>query len=120
MTTVMIIDDNEAILKSVGLLLEAHGYTVIKRNGSGDIVKQIEHLAPDVILIDYLLSGKSGADVVTEMKQKSNIARIPVIAISAHPSAHLQMAEEGVYSFLQKPFDGETLVRKVEQMLVKR
>lgn len=117
MKRVLIIDDNDAILKSVGLLLRSKHFDVITHNGSGDVTRFVCKEQPDVILLDYLLSGKNGAEIVRQFKKYDMSARIPVIAVSAHPSAHLQMAQEGVYTFIQKPFDSDTVIAKIDQAL---
>lgn len=119
MKRVLVVDDNDAILRSVSLLLSSKGFEVLTHNGNGDLARFVSKEEPDVILLDYLLSGKSGADVVRQFKKNKKAAHIPVIAVSAHPSAHLQMAQEGIYAFIQKPFDSETVVTKIEQVLKK-
>jgi CheY-like chemotaxis protein len=117
MKRVLVVDDNDAILKSVSLLLKSRGFDVITNNGNGDLARFVFKHKPDVILLDYLLSGKNGADVVRQFKKNEATAHIPIIAVSAHPSAHLQMAQEGVYAFIQKPFDSGTIISKIEQIL---
>ncbi len=117
MKRVLVVDDNDAILKSVSLLLKSKGFEVITHNGNGDLARYVCKEKPDIILLDYLLSGKNGAEVVRQFKKHDVAACIPIIAVSAHPSAHLQMAQEGVYAFIQKPFDSEAIVSKIEQTL---
>ena len=117
MKRVLVVDDNDAILKSVSLLLRSKNFDVITHNGSGDLARFVCKERPDVILLDYLLSGKNGAEIVRQFKKYDTAARIPIIAVSAHPSAHLQMAQEGVYTFIQKPYDSDTILMKIDQAL---
>lgn len=116
MKKVLIVDDNDAILKSVSLLLKSLGYETVTHNGSGDLARFVTKQKPDVILLDYLLSGKNGADIARQIRKNKETGHIPIIAVSAHPSAHLQMAEEGVYAFIQKPFDSGSVVEKIDQV----
>jgi CheY-like chemotaxis protein len=72
---------------------------------------------PDLILLDVLLSGKDGREIVKYLKRKAETKAIPVIMFSAHPSAEETARAAGADDFLAKPFDIEVLLDKIAHFL---
>jgi DNA-binding response OmpR family regulator len=72
---------------------------------------------PDLILLDVLLSGKDGRDIVKYLKQHEETKRIPVIIFSAHPGAEQTALEAGADDFMAKPFEIDDLLARVGQYL---
>lgn len=112
---VLVIDDNPHILEAVELILTTEDYDVHSRTNITDIVSYTTKLHPSVILLDLLLSGKSGQDAATLLKKDNNTKDIPIIIISAHPSAESAAKKVGADGFLAKPFDIADLLTLVEK-----
>jgi DNA-binding response OmpR family regulator len=72
---------------------------------------------PDLILIDVLLSGKDGREIVKSLKSQQETKQIPTIMFSAHPSAEETMQQAGADDFLEKPFDIDVLLAKITHHL---
>ena len=101
--SILIVDDNPAILDVMTLALEAKGYEV-STSLTGACFRQMERNPPDLILLDVLLSGEDGGEICQRLKSEEHARHIPVILISAHTGL-LETAEEcGADGFLVKPF----------------
>ncbi len=102
---ILIVDDERDILECLTMILEEEGYSVVPTvNGTYLEKLPIDDL-PDLILLDVLLSGKDGRELVKYLKMQKETRRIPVIMISAHPTAAASALEAGADIFIAKPFD---------------
>src|SRR5690242_11896854 len=100
---ILVVDDDPDILEFLAVILEEEGYAVLTSD-KGEFLEQLHNGGlPDLILVDVLLSGKDGRAVVRHLKSREETKRIPVIMISAHPSAENTAREAGAEDFLAKP-----------------
>ncbi|MGC4101972.1 response regulator [Ferruginibacter sp.] len=114
---ILVIDDNEDILYMLQAMLKIKGYKVSVKKNIKALDEDIEKLAPDVILMDMLLSGIDGREVCVHLKAHQQFARIPVIMISAHPEAKETCLAAGADHFLEKPFEMSEMLRVVASAL---
>jgi CheY-like chemotaxis protein len=114
---IMVIDDNEDILYMLQAMLKIKGYKVSIKMNMEDIETTINQLAPDVILMDMLLSGADGREVCRKLKANPAFAAIPIIMISAHPEAKTNCLEAGANFFLEKPFEMSEIFEVVSNAL---
>ncbi len=116
-TKILLVDDNRDILEAVQLLLEDAGYSVLAIDNG----EYVEHLnknpLPDIILLDMLLSGKDGTQLITKLKADQLTKNIPVILNSAHPQAKNMWKASGADDFISKPFDIDELLNIIEKHL---
>lgn len=114
---VLIVDDEPDILEFLRIILQEEGYTVITTD-KGDYVEKLgDKGLPDLILLDVLLSGKDGRDIVKYLKRQEQTKHIPIIMFSAHPNAEQTVEEAGAEDFVAKPFDIDFLLKKIEQYI---
>ncbi len=114
---ILVIDDDPDILEFLQILLEDEGYTVVISE-EGEYIKSLQTgELPHLILLDMLLSGKDGRDIVRYLKSQDETKAIPVIMFSAHPSAERTVREAGADDFLAKPFSIDVLLAKIVQYL---
>lgn len=119
MSKILVVDDDESILDAISLILEEVGYTVKTSFKGEKTYAMVESFHPDLILLDVLMSGKDGRHICRNLKQNDLTKLIPVIMISAHPSAQQGALECGAEDFLAKPFEVEELLSKVTSHLKK-
>ncbi len=72
---------------------------------------------PHLLLLDVLLSGKDGREIVKDLKGQEETRAIPIIMFSAHPSAEETPRATGADDFLAKPFDIDVLLDKIAHFL---
>ncbi len=115
--TVLVIDDDQAILDAVRLALERAGYNV-QSSTSGLCLGEIRNdQMPDLILLDILLSGEDGRELCVQLKQREETCHIPVILCSAHFSGDVITYLTGASTYLPKPFHARELVETVKHFL---
>ena len=110
---IMVIDDDPAILDSIGMLLEFEGYRVTVCSDAAGLLLMESEL-PDLLLLDIWMSGTDGRDICKQLKQKSSTKNIPVVLISASREIEKSAKQAGANDFLSKPFELDDLLRKVE------
>jgi DNA-binding response OmpR family regulator len=114
---ILIIEDDEAIGQALAMSLEFEDFetkVVVKAKTS---LKAIASFKPNLILLDLLLSGTDGRDVAQRIKSDSQFKKIPIILMSAHPTAHKVAESIGVEGFIAKPFDTGDLLSKINKLL---
>jgi DNA-binding response OmpR family regulator len=117
--TVMIADDDKAIVDAVQAMLEFGGYEVSFTYNGATILDLKENL-PDLILLDIWMSGTDGRDVCKALKKRDTTKEIPVIMISASPDLENSAKDAGADDFLEKPFDMDDLLGKIDVHLSAR
>lgn len=114
---ILIIDDNEDIVFMLEAMLKLKGYKIDVKTNPERLEDYLHSTKPDVILMDMLLSGSDGREICMQLKANDSFADIPVIMISAHPTAKDDCLEAGADFFLAKPFDMKNLYAKVLEAL---
>src|SRR6266480_3696669 len=97
--TVFLIEDNQDIAEAVQMLLEDAGFTVIVPKDENYLSHLSQNPLPDIILLDMLLSGVDGRDIITALRQEKRTKDIPVILTSAHPNAKNIWKQSGANEF---------------------
>lgn len=116
---VLIVEDEEQILKIAKAVLEQHGYTVLTATTPGQACTMAEEHAGaiDLLLTDVVLPGMNGKQLHARMEQiKPGIKVLFMSGYTANVIVHRGVLEEGI-DFLQKPFSLDVLARKVRAVL---
>lgn len=115
---ILIIDDDDQILKVVGRLIESMGYEVIKANGGKDGLTAAEAENPDLILLDIIMPKVDGHAVLRQLKNNPKTANIPVIMLTAKDDPQNivdSMVDGGAVDYIIKPFVSEELLQKISK-----
>lgn len=114
---ILVVDDEPDILEFLQVILEEEGYEVVTSQ-KAEFLDQLHNGGlPHLILLDVLLSGKDGREIVKYLKSQEETKAIPVIMFSAHPSAEQTARAAGADDFLAKPFDIDVLLAKIVHFL---
>jgi two-component system response regulator FixJ len=113
MPIIALVEDDEAILRSLGMLLESRGMTVRRYLSAAAFLEEVEKVAPDCVISDIRMPGISGIELQAELKRKD--ASIPLILITGHAQVSLAVTaiKDGAFDFIEKPFDDERLVESI-------
>jgi CheY-like chemotaxis protein len=108
---ILVVDDNDALLENLCDLLESEGYAVaVARSGHG----ALEHLArdplPSVVLVDHMMPGMTGAELVGRIRTDPRLAGLRVVLSTGLAPARGTVAADAV---LTKPFGIEELLAAV-------
>lgn len=116
-STVFLIDDDQAVRDAVGLLLRATGLSVESFASAADFLKSDGIRRPGCLLLDVRMPGMSGLDLQKQLQDQGH--RIPIIFMTGHgdvPMATRAM-KAGAFDFIEKPFQGQTLLARVREAL---
>lgn len=111
--TILIADDDRAILESSQLLLEMNNYRVITSTGN-DVISLIKKYSPLVVLLDIWMGHIDGRDVCMQIRSDLTINKTPIIMVSASNDIQSTYLEDGANDYLEKPFDIDELLKKIE------
>jgi two-component system cell cycle response regulator DivK len=117
--TVLIVEDNELNMKLFHDLLEAQGYDTLEtREGLQALSLAREH-RPDLILMDIQLPEISGLEVTKWLKEDDELAKIPVIAVTAFAMKgdEERIREGGCEAYLSKPISVGLFLETVRRFL---
>jgi two-component system KDP operon response regulator KdpE len=110
-TSVLVVDDEAAILRFLKPALEANGYVVSSAGTVADGVRRIAAESPEIVLLDLGLPDGDGKDVLRKAREWSDV---PVIVLSAREreSEKIEALDLGADDYVNKPFNvGELLAR---------
>jgi DNA-binding response OmpR family regulator len=113
---VLVVDDEEAILKVVSYALAQEGYEVHTASDGPGAEFIFEQLRPDIVVLDIMLPGKSGLDVARDLREHSDT---PIIMLSARGDEvdRILGLEFGADDYVTKPFSPRELVSRVKAIL---
>ncbi len=116
---ILVVDDEEHILRLMQFLLEKNGFEAITaENGSLALEKVISE-KPDLILLDLDMPGMNGFDVLERVKESPATRRIPVIMLTANSEVNTfeKAISKEADRYVSKPFNTNFLMEKVLQVL---
>lgn len=117
MSKILIIDDDRGILDALKAILEFEGHQVQTLDKFENFPQIDASTPPDLVLVDFLLSGKDGKKVIGILKKDKISKNIPIIMLSAHPDAHIAAKQAGADDFIAKPFDMDYFLKKIKKHL---
>jgi CheY-like chemotaxis protein len=117
--TVMIIEDETEAAELFGEMMRVNGFRVIKMFSSTPAIPMIAQEKPDLIILDIMMPDISGLEVLRYMRREPELARIPVIVISAKsmPGDIKTGIEAGASMYLTKPVGFLDLKQAVDKVL---
>ena len=117
--SILVVDDDPDISMMLKLMLEYKGYSVTVLSKVEETVKTLEGNNYSMAIIDMLLSGVSGIDICSRIRNNQSTAQCPVLMISAHPNAKEICLQAGADDFISKPFEMNDMIGKVDFFLEK-
>ena len=116
MPTVALVDDDRNILTSVGMALEAEGYTVQKYNDGAAALQGLQDNPPDMAIFDIKMPRMDGMELLRRIRQKTDL---PVIFLTSKDDEidELFGLKMGADDFVKKPFSQRLLVERVKAVL---
>ncbi|WPX95941.1 response regulator [Candidatus Bandiella euplotis] len=118
-TKIIVIEDEEGVAQQIKSSLIDNDYDVAVLGDGLCAVETIEKNNPDLVLLDWLLPGKSGIDICKEIRKSKRVNALPVIMISARGSDFEKVIglDSGADDYLSKPFSSQELIARVRALL---
>jgi adenylate cyclase len=119
---ILVVDDNASNRDLLSRRLERQGHTVLQAEDGTIALAMVENEALDLVLLDLMMPGISGYDVLASLKSDPRFQEIPVIMISAlsELDSIVRCIEAGADDYLAKPFDPTLLRARVGSSLEKK
>ena len=119
---ILVVDDEPQIVRLLTLRLKAKNFDVLSAYDGYQCVQVAKDEIPDMILLDIKMPLGGGIIAFEKLKSLSKTKNIPVIFITAFPSAEIkkQVMDMGAEDFISKPFNSDVLIDKVNAILKER
>jgi two-component system phosphate regulon response regulator PhoB len=116
---ILVVEDERDIAALVAYHLTREGYRVRTADDGAEALEAISHERPDLVILDLMLPGFSGYDVLAELRRRSTIAEVPVIVLTARRDEpdRVRGLELGADDYVTKPFSPRELVLRVGAVL---
>ncbi len=116
---VLVVDDDPEIRRMVGVLLGNENYRVTEAGDAYEVLDTVQKTPPDAILLDWMMPGLSGWDLVRRLRAEQSTRDIPVIMLTAKTDEESMVAglKAGADDYVTKPFSGRELIARIAAVL---
>jgi DNA-binding response OmpR family regulator len=118
---ILCIEDDPDMIDYIKLILGKAGYTVVGADGGAEGLEAMRREQPDLVLLDLMMPGMDGADVLLKKGEDESIRQIPVIALTALDSPFDQimwLARTDLQDFIVKSrLPRRELIARIERVL---
>lgn len=116
---VLLIEDEVNIIEALRFLLSREGWTVDTHSDGASAVEKIRNIRPNLVILDYMLPGKNGLDILTELREDSSFLTLPILMLTARGQMRdrEQAEKAGVSRFMTKPFSNTEVIKAVRDLV---
>jgi two-component system chemotaxis response regulator CheY len=114
---VLIVDDSALTRRTLRQILETAGYEVLEAENGLDALERYFLDKPDVVLLDLVMRGMYGLDVLQKIRELDPSARIVVVSADIQTSSQDLAGEAGAAAFINKPFDKSDILSALDTAL---
>jgi DNA-binding response OmpR family regulator len=116
---VLLIEDEPNIVEAMRFLMQREGWNVLAHDNGADALDVIAREDPDLVVLDVMLPGMSGFDILNALRAEDETAGLPVLMLTARgQSRDRDLAEKaGVSRFMTKPFSNTEVLTAVRDLL---
>ncbi|WP_223422863.1 response regulator transcription factor [Tateyamaria pelophila] len=116
---VLLVEDEMNIIEAIRFLLSREGWRVDTHSDGATAVEIIRKLRPTLVVLDYMLPGKNGLDILLELRNDPDFVNLPVLMLTARGQLRdrEQAEKAGVSRFMTKPFSNTEVVTAVRDLV---
>jgi len=110
--SILLVDDDDDSRSMISIVLETKGFDVISCGSGPQALEELKSQTPQVVLLDVMMPGMNGYDVLLHMKQRPETQNIPVIMVTAKGDGSdiINGYQHGADYYIPKPFTTEQLL----------
>ncbi|ETS33069.1 MULTISPECIES: phosphate regulon transcriptional regulator PhoB [Photorhabdus] len=116
---ILVVEDEAPIREMVCFVLEKNGYQPVEAEDYDSALACLSEPYPDLVLLDWMIPGGSGLQIIKQMKRDNNVRDIPVMMLTARGEEEdrVRGLEVGADDYITKPFSPKELVARVKAVL---
>ncbi|HEY9021517.1 MAG: response regulator [Paracoccaceae bacterium] len=116
---VLIIEDEPNIIEAISFILSRDGWQVDTHSNGHDAVAVVRARAPDLVILDVMLPGRSGYDILTDLRAQPETQDLPILMLTARGQARdRELAEKaGASRFMTKPFSNADVIEALNALV---
>ncbi|WP_279324761.1 phosphate regulon transcriptional regulator PhoB [Caviibacterium pharyngocola] len=115
---ILIVEDERSIREMITLFLDQQGYRTLEAEDYQSAVKKLKE-KPDLILLDWMLPGRSGIQLIQFLKKNGDTSMIPIVMLTARSTEEdcILCLNAGADDYVTKPFSPKVLLARIEAVL---
>ncbi len=117
MKKILYADDEPEVRDIIKKILTKENYEVILAADGNETLKLAKGKKPDLIILDYLMPGLNGIEILEALQKGSETKPIPVIMVTAYPYEKEKSLDAGAVDFLTKPIEKADLLLRIKSVL---
>ena len=117
MATVLIVDDDQKLLKMLQRTMIYEGLTVVTASNGQEALEQVDACQPEIIVLDWMMPKMDGLEVVQRLRAENNQTHILMLTARDALENRVEGLESGADDYLVKPFSPVELVARIHAML---
>lgn len=116
---ILVIDDESSIRDMLRMALEGHSFSVTEASNATTAQTKIDQQIPDLILLDWMMPGTSGIELLRRLRKDQMHCSIPVIMLTAKDDDDhsIQGLDAGADDYITKPFSPRALLARINALL---
>jgi DNA-binding response OmpR family regulator len=116
---VLVLEDEPNISEAIRFILRRDGWNVLSRADGEDALDLIEAETPALLILDVMLPGRNGLDILQAIRARPRLADLPVIVLTAkgHAADRDRAMRSGASLYMAKPFANAELLAAVRQLV---
>lgn len=117
--TILVVEDNVLMRKLFVRCLEEGGFTVVEASDATSVMELMRDMAPDLVVMDIVMPGLSGLELIRQIRADSALAATPVLAVTnlATPADKRRLTEAGFDGHVSKPIKPKEFQASVASFL---
>ena len=115
---VLLVEDEPNIIEAITFMLSREGWHVDTQTDGATAVKRVREFQPDLLMLDHMLPGKSGLDILIELRSDDQFLALPILMLTARGQMRDRAEAEaaGVSRFMTKPFSNTEVLAAVRDL----
>ncbi len=119
MTKILIADDDPVMVKLFEFNLKRNGFELVLCREGHSVVPQARSAAPQLVIFDYMLPGRSGLQLIQDFRQSEDLRHLPIIVVTGQGkgSTRQDLLDAGADEVFTKPFSPTVLLARIRDLL---
>lgn len=114
---VLLIEDEPNIAEAISFILSRDGLRVSHVADGSEALDRVRNDRPDLVILDHMLPGMSGLDILTALRADPDTVALPVMMLTARGRDREMAERAGANRFMSKPFSNSEILAEVRAMM---